>query len=88
MDEFVEGFLDLGDERPAGHGNYDVVGQAPTELLGDFVADGLRSLGVVRPEVDVDESPIALVSDLRAEAIHLIVATGNADEIRAKNLSA
>ena len=64
VDEFVEGFADFADERAAGHGDDDVVGQAPAELLGDLVADGLGAFGVVGAEVDVDEAPVVLVGDL------------------------
>ena len=55
-DELVEGFADLADQRTACHGADDVIGQAPAELLGYFVALGLGSLCVVRAQVDVDEA--------------------------------
>ena len=64
VDELLEGLADLADERAAGHGDDDVVGQTPAELLGDLVADGLRAFGVVGAEVDVDEAPVVLVGDL------------------------
>ena len=37
-DQLVEGLADLADQRAAGHGADDVVGQPPAELLGDLVA--------------------------------------------------
>src|SRR5581483_2786745 len=39
-----------------------------------------------RTQVDVYESPVVLVGDLRAEAINLVVAAGNADELCAEYL--
>ena len=64
-DELVEGLADFADQGAAGHGHDDVVGQAPAELLGDLVADGLRAFRVVGAQVDVDEAPVVLVGDLR-----------------------
>src|SRR5262249_31943332 len=81
-------FFSLDIESPARHGADHVVGQAPAELFRDFVAESLRSLRVVGAQIDVYESPIVLVSDLRAEPVHLIVAPGNANEFGAEHLRA
>ena len=69
--------------EPPAMGTDDVVGQAPAELLGDLVADGLRAFGVVGAEVDVDEAPVVLVGDQRAEAVDVVVVAVDADEARA-----
>ena len=82
-DELVEGLADFADQRAAGHGDDDVVGQAPAELLGDLVAYGLRAFGVVGAQVDVDEAPVVLVGDERAEAVDVVVVAVDADEARA-----
>ena len=82
----MECFADLADERAAGHGDDDVVGETPAELLGDLVADGLRAFGVVGAEVDVDEAPGVLVGDLGAEAVDVVVVAVDADEARAVDL--
>ena len=70
----------FADKRTAGHGDDDVVGEAPAELLGDLVADGLGAFGVVGPEVDVDEAPLVLVGDEGAEAVDVVVVTVDADQ--------
>ena len=44
LDEFVERFVDLADQRAAGHRDDDVVGQPPAELLGDLVSRASWSL--------------------------------------------
>src|SRR3972149_162203 len=58
--ELLEGLVYLGYERAAGHGHDDVVREPPAELLRYLVAEGLGALGVVRPDVDVDEGPAVL----------------------------
>ena len=87
-DQFLEGLVNLGDERAAGHGHDDVVGQAPAELLGDLIADGLRAFGVVGPQIDVHEAPLVLLADLRAEAVDLVVIAGDAHQARAEDVRA
>src|SRR5260370_19526441 len=37
VDEFLEGLADLANQRTAGHRNDDIVGETPSELLGDLV---------------------------------------------------
>ena len=86
LHQLVECLLDLDDQRTAGHRADDVVGQAPSELLGDFEADGLRSFSIVRTQVDVDEAPAMLVGDLRAETVDLIVVAGDAHDLRAEHV--
>jgi hypothetical protein len=62
VDELLEGLADLANERAAGHGDDDVVGQTPAELLGDLVADRLRAFGVVGAEA-VDVVVVAVDAD-------------------------
>ncbi len=85
-DQLVEGFANFGDERAAGHGHDDVVGQAPAELLGDFEADGLGAFRVVGAQIDVDEAPVVAVGNLRAEAIDVVVVAIDADQRGAVDL--
>ena len=85
-DQLIEGLADLADQRAAGHGDDDVIRQAPAELLGDLVADGLRALGVVGAQVDVDEAPVVLVGDQGAEAVDVVVVAVDADQARAVDL--
>ena len=48
--------------------------QPPAELLGDLVAQRLGALGVVGPDVDVDERPaLLLAGDLRREPVDVVV---------------
>src|SRR6202022_589867 len=61
LDQFRKSLLDLYDQRTASHWADDVIRQAPAELFGDFESHGLRSLGVVRTQVHVDEAPAMLV---------------------------
>ena len=82
VDEFVEGFADLANERAAGHWYNDVVGETPAELFGDLVAYGLRAFGVVGAKVYVDEAPRVFVGDLGAEAVDVVVVAVDADETR------
>ena len=73
---------------PPAMGTHDVVGQSPAQLLGDLVANGLRAFGVIRTQVHIHESPVVLVGDLRAQAVHLVVAAGDAHQLRAIHLGA
>ncbi len=82
VDEFVEGLANFADERAAGHGDDDVVGETPAELLGDLVAYGLGAFGVVGAEIYVDEAPGVFVGDLGAEAVDVVVVAVDADEAR------
>ncbi len=86
VDELVEGLANFADERAASHGDDDVVGETPAELLGDLVAYGLGAFGVVGAEVDVDEAPGVLVGDLGAETVDVVVVAVDADETRTVDL--
>ena len=57
-------------------------------MLGDFEANSFRTFRVIGTQVHVNESPVSLIGDLRAQAIDLVVASGNAYQLRAKNLRA
>ena len=86
VDELVEGLANFADERATGHGDDDVVGQAPSELLGDLVAYGLGAFGVVGAEIHVDEAPVVFVGDLGAETVDVIVVAVDANEAGAVDL--
>ena len=55
-------------------------------MFGDLVSDGLRTFSVIGPQVHVYESPVVLVGNLRAEAIHLVIAAGNSHQLCTENL--
>src|SRR5262249_15150952 len=80
---FFEGLRDLGQDCAAGSRDHDVIRQFPSQLFRDFEAKGLRALGVVRSQVDIDERPSILVRDFAAEAIHVVVVATNNDHLRA-----
>ncbi len=86
LDEFVEGLGNFPDQRTAGHWHHDVVGKLPAELFGDLEAHRLRSLRVVRPQIHIDEAPAIGVRDLRAQAIHLVIISVDANHARAIDL--
>ena len=81
--ELLERLVDLADQAAAGHRRDDVVGRPPAQVLGDLEADRLGSLGVERPEVDVDEPPAEPEGDLRAEAVDLVVVALDRDHLGA-----
>ena len=85
FDEFLVGLVDLGEERAAGHRDDGVAWEFPAELLGNFEAHALGSFRVVRAEVHIHEAPAIFAGDLRAEAVHLVVGTFDADDLRAVN---
>jgi len=59
-----------------------MVGEPPTELLGDLEGQRLRTFGVVGPDVDVHESPRReLAGQLRAKPVHIVVAAVDSDEV-------
>ena len=93
QNQLIKRLLDLRDERSASHRHHDVIGQAPAELLGDFIAHRLRSLSIIRTQIHVHESPAAFagkrfIGDLRAQAIDVVVAAVDAHQLRAKHLRA
>src|SRR5256885_8516722 len=66
---------------------------APSELLDDLEAERLRALRVVRPQVDVHESPAVPVGHLRAQPVHIVVVAvdrenGRIEDRRAQDLPA
>jgi hypothetical protein len=78
----VEPSLDLGEQRPAGDRNDNVVGRFPAELLDDLEGQRLGALGVVGADVDVDERPVELTGDLRAQTVDVVVGSLHRDQIR------
>src|SRR5581483_5530593 len=71
--QLAERLVDLADQAAARHRADDVLWRAPAELLGDLEAEGLGSLGIVGPKVDVHQPPAVLVRDLRAQPVHLVI---------------
>jgi hypothetical protein len=57
----------------------------PPELLGDLEAVRFRAFGVVRPQVDVDESPAVAVRHLRAEPVHVVVRARDREDRRVED---
>ncbi len=62
-----------------------MLGQLPAELLGDFEAMRLGALGIVRTQIDVDESPAVFVADLAAQAIDIVVVAFDGDGLGTVN---
>src|SRR5580704_6084213 len=86
--DFLHLLKRLGDfrqNRSARGRHYNVIWQAPAKLLRHFEAEGLRALGVERPQVDIDEGPAVLVRDFAAQAVHVVVVAANRDNARAVN---
>ena len=72
--ELLETLVDLGQLRAGRDRDDDLLGQAPAELLGDLVAQRLRTLGVVRADVDVDERPLLVLRrELGGEPVDVVV---------------
>ena len=59
LDQLLERPREPGDHRARRDRGHHDVGQPPTEVLGDLVAERLAALGVERAEVDVDRAPTA-----------------------------
>src|SRR5438093_639843 len=64
---------------------------APSELLDDLEAERLRTLRVIRPQVDVHESPAVPVGHLRAQPVYIVVVAvdrenGRVEDRRAQDL--
>ena len=72
-----------GEHRPRGDRGDDHVWRPPAERLRDLEGEGLAALGVVRPEVDVDEAPAGLVGDLEAQPVHVVVRAVDGHDRRA-----
>jgi DNA internalization-related competence protein ComEC/Rec2/DNA polymerase III delta subunit len=74
--ELLESLVDLGELRTGRHGYDDLPRQAPPELLGHLVAQGLGPLGVVRTDVDVDERPLLVLGgEFGGQPVHVVVVT-------------
>ena len=71
--QLPESLSDLVEERARGDRDHDGVRRLPAELLGDLVCECLRPLGVVRAQVDVDESPRQLERQLHREPGAMVV---------------
>src|SRR5947208_1516967 len=60
------------------------VGRRPAELLSDLVSERLGALGVVGPQVDVDERPrLVLARQLGAQPVDVVVVALDLDQVRA-----
>ena len=77
-----ERLVDLGQQRAGRDRDDDLLRQPPAELLGDLVAERLGALGVVRPQVDVDERPSRSRSPAssRAEPVDVVVGALDRDQ--------
>ncbi len=81
LHQLGEALVDLGQLRPGGDRDHDLLRQPPAELLGDLVAERLGALGVVGPDVDVHERPaVLLAGDLRGEPVHVVVVAVHGDQ--------
>src|SRR5207237_8965437 len=67
-------------EGAGGHRGDDVLGGAPSKLLGDLVGEGLSASGVGGAHVDLDEGRGVLVGELGAEAVDVVVVAIDGDE--------
>src|SRR5262249_3980772 len=81
--ELVEPLPELREERAGGDRRDDGVGRLPAELLDDLEREGLRALGVVGAQVDVDEAPLDLARELGDEPRAVVVAAAHAVDARA-----
>jgi len=88
VDEFLVGLVDLGQQGTGGHAGDRVAWKLPSKLLRDLEAHRLRALRIVGTEIHIHESPAILPGDLRAEAVHLIIGSLDADDIGAVNKGA
>ena len=85
-DELAERPVDLGEQRAARDRHHDVVGQAPSELLGGLEPERLRALRVVRAHVHVDERPRQRLGHLAAQAVHRVVVALDRHDLRTVGL--
>jgi hypothetical protein len=83
LDPLLETLRDLGEERARRDRTDDAVRQLEAELLGNFEAERLRALRVVRTKVDVHERPGMLGRELRAESVDVVVVAAHRNEVRA-----
>ena len=83
LGQLLQALVKLVQQRAACHGHHHVGRQPPPQLLADLVAHGLRSLGVERLEVHVDEPPAAVVGQLAGQAVGVVVAALHGDHLGA-----
>ncbi len=76
-------FWILVSSDPLATGHDDVVGGLPAELLGGLERERLRTLGVERPHVDVDERPLVQPGELRAQPVDVVVVAVDRDDVAA-----
>ena len=81
--QLLETLLDLGEQRSARDRHDDMVGGLPSELLGGLEREGLRSLRVVGPHVDVHERPLVQPGELRAQAVDVVVVAVDGNDVAA-----
>ncbi len=81
VEPFLEAAAQFGEQRARGDRADDPVRQRPAELLDRLEGERLRALGVVRPQVDVDERPRVLLGELRAEPVDVVVVAADADQV-------
>src|SRR5262249_17302890 len=74
--------------RSAGNRRNEVLRVAPSELFDDLEPDRLRALGVVRTQVDVDESPAVAIGHLGAQPVHVVVGAGDRENRRIEDRGA
>src|SRR4030043_2264454 len=71
-----------GKEQPRTSRRDYAGGCAPAELLRNLVTQSLAALRIVRPEVNVDESPVVLGYQLAAESIDIVIASLDCHQCR------
>ena len=81
--QLVEALADLREQRTARDRDDDVIGNRPAELLRGLEREGLRTLGVVRPHVDVDERPLVDAGELGAQTVDVVVVALDRNEVAA-----
>src|SRR2546430_15313204 len=88
VENLADPLAQLREERAARHRRDDRRRQAPAELLGDLVRDGLRPLAVVAPQIDVHDPPAEPIRDLGAQPVHVVVRPAHAYEAGAVDAGA
>ena len=80
--QLPEAARDTRKERASSHRGNDVVRKLPTQLFRDLEGVGLRPFSVVASEIDIRKPPAVLVSDLRAQPVHIVVIALDGDNLR------
>ena len=73
VDQLAYRLLRLDELGAGGDRDHDLVGEAPAQLLDGLVGEGLASLAVEGPDVDVAEGPGDLVGQLAAQPVGVVV---------------